>query len=176
MLFRSKGLGYSGHKHQKGEKNLAICDGNGNILAPMNVQPINYHDSSLFDESFTSLLEISQDLLLVLEGNYLTLDSGFDSVENRAMIEQAGMIPVIKPNLRGLKRQDKINLRLDEFETHKDIYDQRYVIERCFAWEDTYRKLNVRYEKLQSTFMGFRYLAWSMINFRSFFKSNRVKT
>ncbi len=142
----------------------------------MNVQPVNCHDSTLFDESFTNLLDVALDIPLILEGSYLTLDSGFDSLENRAMIEQAGMIPVIKPNLRGLKQPDKINLRLDEFEIYQDIYHERYVIERCFAWEDTYRKLNVRYEKLQTTFMGFRYLAWSMINFRSFFKGNRVET
>ncbi len=142
----------------------------------MNVQPVNCHDSTLFDESFTNLLDIALDIPLILEGSFLTLDSGFDSLENRAMIEQAGMIPVIKPNLRGLKQPDKINRRLDEFEIYQDIYDERYVIERCFAWEDTYRKLNVRYEKLQTTFMGFRYLSWSMINFRSIFKSNQSKT
>ena len=164
-------MGYSGHKHQKGEKVLAICDRKGNILAPLNVQPVNYHDTTLFDESFTNLLEITQDIPLVLEGSYLTLDSGFDSIDNRALIEQAGMIPVIKPNMRRL-RPEKVNQRFEDFNQYQDIYQERYVIERCFAWEDTYRKLSVRYEKLQSTFMGFRYLAWLMINFRSIFKSN----
>lgn len=142
----------------------------------MPVAPVNAHDTSLFEESLTNLLEIAGDLQLHLEGSYLTLDSGFCSADNKAAIEQAGMIPVIKPNLRGLKDQKRIHEILDEFEKYQDIYDQRYKIERCFAWEDTYRKLVIRYEKLQSTFMGFRYLAYSMINFRSIFKSNHGKT
>lgn len=119
----------------------------------MVVESVNRHDTTLFDESFTNLLDIAQDIPLVLEGSYLTLDSGFDSVENRAMIEQAGMIPVIKPNARRLK-QDKVNQRFEDFDQYQDVYQERYVIERCFAWEDSYRKLVTRYEKLQSTFMG----------------------
>jgi len=146
---------------------LGICDNNGNILAPIVVSPVNCHDTSLFDESFTNLLDLADDLRLNLQGSYLTLDSGFCSSENKSLIEQAGMTAVIKPNLRGLKNKTRINEILDEFEPHKDIYDQRYIIERCFAWEDTYRKLVTRYEKLQCTFMGFRYLAYSMINLRS---------
>lgn len=138
----------------------------------MEVQPVNCHDTALFDESFARLLELTDDLSINLSGSYATMDSGFCSLENRAAVEQAGMIPVIKPNLRGLKNQEKINQILDEFEALKDIYQERYAIERCFAWEDNYRKLVIRYEKLQATFMGFRYLAYSMINFRSFFKSN----
>lgn len=125
----------------------------------------------LFDESFTNLLEISDELSLNLEGSYLTLDSGFYCQINKFQIENAGLIPVIKPNTGALKNQDKINEILDQFEKYKDIYIERYKIERCFAWEDTYRKVVIRYEKLQSTFMGFKYLAYSMINFRSFFKN-----
>jgi len=140
------------------------------------VQPVNHHDTALFDESFAHLLELTDDLSINLEESYVTMDSGFCSFENRATVQQAGMIPVIKPNLRGLKNQEKINQVLDEFEGRKHIYEKRYAIERCFAWEDSYLKLVIRYEKLQSTFMGFRYLAYSMINFRSIFKNNCGET
>lgn len=133
----------------------------------MIVEPVNAHDTVLFDESFTNLLEMAREVPLDLEGSFLTLDSGFCSESNRSQIEYAGLIPVIKPNIRALKDAEKINALLDGFETYADIYKERYVIERCFAWEDTYRKLVIRYEKLQATFMGFRYLAYSMINLRS---------
>jgi len=78
------------------------------------------------------------------------------------------MVPVIKPNLRGLKSETRRNERLEEFEKMKEIYKQRFNVEKFFAWEDSYRKLVVRYEKLQCTFNGFRYLAFSMMNFRNF--------
>ena len=138
----------------------------------MVVKSVNVHDSLLFDESFTKLLEMADGFLWNLKDCYLTLDSGFDSADNKWLVARAGMIPVIKPNARGTKAQEKIYQRLDEFEELKCVYKQRYKIERCFAWEDTYRKLVIRYERLQCTFMGFRYLAYSMINFRSLFKKN----
>ena len=101
-----------------------------------------------------------------LVGSYLTLDPGFDDGKNRNQIEYANLIPVIKPNMRGLKDREKINAKLDAFEEVQEIYRERYKIERCFAWEDSYRKLVIRYETLPCTFMGFRYLAYSMINLK----------
>jgi len=124
------------------------------------------HDSKLFYESFTNLLEIADLLELEIENSNLTLDSGFDNAETKNEIIFRGMVPVIKPNLRGMKDREKIQKILEEFEYLKGIFKERYKIERCFAREDTYRKLAVRYEKRQDTFMGFRYLAYSMINFR----------
>ena len=127
---------------------------------------MNVHDTLLFDTSFTELLESMNRLGISLVDSYLTLDSGFDDGKNRNQIEYANLIPVIKPNLRGLKDREKINAKLDAFEEVQEIYRERYKIERCFAWEDSYRKLVIRYETLRCTFMGFRYLAYSMINLK----------
>ena len=107
-----------------------------------------------------------------LVDSYLILDSGFDDGKNRNQIEYSNLIPVIKPNLRGLKDREKINVKLDMFEEVREIYQERYKIERCFAWEDSYRKLVIRYETLQCTFMGFRYLAYSMVNLKDVFGKN----
>ena len=35
------GIGYSGHKHQRGEKVIAIIDNQGDVLAPLPVAPVN---------------------------------------------------------------------------------------------------------------------------------------
>ena len=105
---------------------------------------------------------------LNIEGSYLTLDSGFDSDPNRVTIKGQGLIPVIYPNKRNIKDPDKLKELSGRIESQKDIYQQRYRIERCFAWEDTYRRLVIRYERLQATHMGFKHLAFSMINLRSF--------
>ena len=133
------------------------------------IKPVNVHDTKLFNESFTNLLETANLLNLDIDESYFTLDSGFDSLFNKTIISEARLIPIIKFNLRGLKDREKIERIFYDFETIEFIYKERYKIERCFAWEDTYRKLVIRYERLQSTFMGFRYLAYSMINFRWFF-------
>lgn len=105
---------------------------------------------------------------LNIEGSYLTLDSGFDSEPNRVTIKGQGLIPVIYPNQRNIKDPDKLAYLFSTFEPYRDIYKLRYKIERSFAWEDTYRRLVTRYERLQATHMGFKYLAYSMVNLRWF--------
>lgn len=135
----------------------------------MVAQSANSHDSVLFKDSFDSLIETANLLELDLTGVPITFDSAFDNLDTKNEILTRGLLPVIKPNLRGLKNQKKINLILDNFEAVEDIYKERVAIERFFAWEDTYRKLVIRYEKLQCTHDGFKFLAYSMINFRHFF-------
>ena len=49
------GIGYSGHKHQKGEKILAIIDNNGFVLAPVPVVPVNEADTVLLPEGLNAL-------------------------------------------------------------------------------------------------------------------------
>lgn len=105
---------------------------------------------------------------LNIKGSYLTLDSGFDSEPNRITIKGQGLIPVIYPNKRNIKNPEKLACLFSEFEPYLDIYKLRYKIERSFAWEDTYRRLVIRYERLQATHMGFKYLAYSLVNLRWF--------
>jgi len=132
------------------------------------VRPVNHHDTVLFNDSFFGLLDVAHLLELDLTGSFLTLDSGFDSDANRVTISGQGLIPVIHPNPRGSKNNEKIDALWDAFEPYRAIYKERYRIERMFAWEDVYRRLVTRYEKLQCTHMGFKYLAYSMINLRWF--------
>lgn len=136
------------------------------MIAPLVVRSVNQHDTVLFNESFFGLLESAEFLEFDLTNSYLTLDPGFDSEANRVTIRGQGLIPVIKPIRRSGQSEDFLTERFEEFEQYRDTYQQRYKIERLFAWEDTYRKLVIRYEKLQCTHMGFKYLAYSMINLR----------
>ena len=137
----------------------------------MIIQPVNDHDNTLFPKSFEKLIEMSESLHLDILNSHLTLDSGFDSQNNKNMISCQNLIPVIKPNPRNTGREKRYAM-LDKFDGVKHIYNERIKIERCFAWQDKYRKLVIRYEKLQCTFMGFRYLAYTMINFRSILGEN----
>lgn len=123
-------------------------------------------------ESLEKFNDIINSLRLDVSGSYLTLDSGFDSQRNKFLIREIGLTPVIKPNLRGLKNQDKIEAINDEFAAVEHIYKGRYKVERSFAWQDTYRKLVIRYEKLQCTHLGFKHLAYALVNYRSFFGKN----
>lgn len=76
----------------------------------------------------------------------------------------------ILSNCRKTSNPSKLEAMADMIEADQEIYKQRYKIERCFAWEDVYRKLVIRYERLQCTHLGFKYLAYSMINLRWFIR------
>jgi hypothetical protein len=99
-----------------------------------------------------------------LYGSLFTLDSGFDSEDNKMIISWHNLKPVIKPNRRGTKDEEKLTEMFEGFD--EETYKQRFKIERVFAWQDTYRKLVIRYEKLECTHNGFKHLAYSMMNLR----------
>ena len=51
-------------------------------------------------------------------------------------------------------------------------YKERYKVERTFGWQDTYRRLAVSYDRLEEIRLGFRHLAYAMINFRVTFNNS----
>lgn len=130
---------------------------------------MNAHDSRLLPAAASRLKETADRLGLSLERVPITFDPGFDGKENNAAIRALGMIPVIKPNFRNTKDKEIIHRRTRAFEKLKTTYALRHTVERGFAWEDKYRKLVIRYERLEATFNGFRYLAASMVNYRAEF-------
>lgn len=142
------------------------------MIAPLVVRPVNEHDTVLLPESVDGLADFSSLIGLDLSASYLTLDSGFDSEYNAWLIRSHDMIPVIKPNRRGTKDEQKLQRMFADF--NEPIYKKRFTIERTFAWQDTYRKLVTRYEKLEATHLGFKYLAYSMINLRAVLGRNSL--
>ncbi len=136
------------------------------------VRPVNEHDNILFPESIDGLADFASLISLDLKDSYVTFDSGFDSEYNKWLIRSHDMIPVIKPNRRGTKDETKLETMYVDF--NEPIYKQRFAIERTFAWQDTYRKLTTRYEKLEATHTGFKYLVYSLINLRVVFGGNSL--
>jgi len=158
------GIGYSGHKHQKGEKVLAIIDNNGYVLAPLPVAPVNEADTVLLPEGLKALKRVAKLTGLVLEGAYLNLDGGFDSKANRKAIFNAGMIPNIKENQRNRKVPKRGRKRF----FNQAIHALRERVERTFAWEDKFKRLLLRFEYLQCRHYGMKLMAYTLINVRRF--------
>lgn len=129
------------------------------------------NDSKLFPDSLDSLTAAVKHADIDLFGSFLTLDSIFYGKRNHQIIEEAGMIPVIKPNHRNTKDERIIAERESLFREVQPIYRLRFPVERTFAWEDKYRRLVVRYEKKQQIAHGWRLLAASLVNFRECFSA-----
>jgi len=107
----------------------------------MTVRPINEHDNLLFPESLEKLVSNAELLRLDIDNSYLTLDAGFDSEYNKHNIRFFGLIPVIKPNPRGIQDREKRYRLLDGFEPLEHIYKERIKNRAVFCLEMQIQKI-----------------------------------
>jgi transposase len=158
-------IGYSGHKHIKGEKIVAIVDRNANVIAPFIVAPANKHESPLFSNAFQHLKRISKSVGFTLKNVVMSLDSAYDSFKNRKQIFNAGMIPNIKENPRNRQKNKPGPERFFK----ESIFKERFqTVERTFAWEDKFKRLLIRFERISLYHLGMKHIAYALINLRHF--------
>lgn len=112
------GLGYSGHKHHKGGKVIAIIDTNGYGLAPLPVAPVNTAETVLFSEGLQALKRVAKLTALDLSGAYRNADGGGDAKANRKAIFNTGMIPHIKEQPRNRKTPKRGRTRVFNHAIH----------------------------------------------------------
>lgn len=140
------------------------------MLGPITVKPVNQQDMVIFPESLTKLSSFTEQIGISLDDAAFTLDSGFDSKSNKNLIRIQKMKPVICPNRRNTKEPIAIARLYRWFD--KELYKERYKVERTFGWQDTYRRLAISYDRLEEIRLGFRNLAYAMINFRVTFNNH----
>ena len=126
--------------------------------------PVNETDMVLLPESLQALKKVAKEVGLDLRGAYLNLDGGFDSLANRKGIFNAGMIPNIKENPRHRKTTKRGRKRL----FNAAIHALRLRVERTFAWEDKFKRLLLRFERIQQRHYGMKLMAYTLINLRTF--------
>src|SRR6266702_8190677 len=158
-------LGYSGHKHLKGDKVVAFRDRHCNVIAPFVAAPGNRNESPLLREALPEVTRIVREIGMDLSGTIVSLDGVYDCRRNRKAIFNRGMVPNINPNPRG-RRSAKRGRKPIFDET---IFQERFnTIERVFGWEDKFRRLLLRFERLSHLHYAFKSLAYTMINLRHF--------
>ncbi len=158
-------LGFSGHKHFKGEKVIAIVDRNVNIISSATIAPGNRNESPLFPEAFKHLKKMTRMIQTSIKGCIMSLDSAYDSFKNRKMIFNSGMIPNIKENPRNRQQTKRGRKRMYD----ESIYQERfYTVERAFAWEDKFKRLLQRFEFKSTNHLGMKLLGYTLINLRHF--------
>jgi Transposase DDE domain len=118
----------------------------------------------LLPDGLKALKRVAKEVGLDLRGAYLNLDGGFDSRANRKCIFNAGMIPNIQENPRNRKRTKRGRKRL----FNAAIHALRMRVERTFAWEDKFKRLLLRFERIQQRHYGMKLLAYTLINLRKF--------
>ena len=127
------------------------------MLAPVPVAPVNETDMVLLPEGVQALKKVAKEVGLDLRGAYLNLDGGFDSAHNRKCIFNAGLIPNIPENPRNRKRPKRGRKRL----FNAAIHALRMRVERTFAWEDKFKRLLLRFERIQQRHYGMKLMAYT---------------
>jgi hypothetical protein len=118
----------------------------------------------LLPQGLKGLKQVAKEVRLDLRGAYLNLDGGFDSIANRKCIFNAGLIPNIPENPRNRKTIKRGRKRL----FNKAVHTLRMRVERTFAWEDKFKRLLLRFERIQQRHYGMKLLGYTMINLRAF--------
>ncbi len=126
--------------------------------------PVNETDMVLLPEGLNALKQVAKAVGLDLRGAYLNLDGGFDAAHNRKCMFNAGMIPNIPENPRNRKHAKRGRKRF----FNEAIHALRVRVERTFAWEDTCKRLLLRFEHIQQRHFGMKLLAYTLINLREF--------
>jgi len=118
----------------------------------------------LFPEGLKALQAVAKEVGRDLRGVYFHLEGGFDSTHNRTCMFNAAMIPTIKENARNRKGTKRGRKRLCKAASQA----LRMRVERPFAWDDTCRRLLLRFERIQQRPYGMKLLGYTMINLRVF--------
>ncbi len=143
---------------------IAVVEKHGYVLSPLTVAPVNAGDMVLLPAGLKALKRVARAAGLAVSGAVLNLDAGFDSKANRKCVFNAGLKPNIKENPRN--RQTPKRGRKRFFDA--GLYKLRFTVERTFAWEDKFKRLLLRFETLPTHHLGFKLLAFTLINLREF--------
>jgi IS5 family transposase len=87
---------------------------------------------------------------------HLCADAGYRSRAGVEIIKEHGYIPHVVD-----RRQEALRKRRDPKKKAR-----RWVVEVCHSWFNRFRKLLVRYEKLERSFIALNHLAAAIIAFR----------
>jgi hypothetical protein len=134
------------------------------VLSPRPVAPVNETEKVLLPEGLNALKRLAKMVGLDLRGADLNLDAGFDATHNRPCMFNAGMIPNIQENPRNRTCTKRGRKRFFNAALHA----LRTRVDRTFAWEDTFKRLLLRFECIQQRHFGMNLMAYTLINVREF--------
>jgi hypothetical protein len=138
-------IGFSGHKKVKGDKVVAFCGPNCNVIAPFISAPGNCSESPHLRDALPVVTRIADSIGVDLRGTIVSLDGVYDCRRNRKAIFNRGMVPNINPNPRGRKSAKRSPKPFFDAAIFKERFN---TIERVFGWEDKFRRPLLRFERL----------------------------
>ena len=97
-------IGFSGHKKMKGDRIVAFCDRNCNVIAPFVAGAGNRNELPLLREALPQVTRLAHAIGLDLQGTVVSLDGVYDCREEpQSKFSIAAWVPNINANPRGRK-------------------------------------------------------------------------
>ena len=157
---------YQGRKKAKTSNILPIVEQQGYIIATTEIVAGNHHDSFELKENLQQVFGDMKSLELDFKDVIFNADAAFDSNDARKVCWNYNVIPNIDENKRNRKKTKRGRKR----HFNKEIYKNRFCIERTFAWVDKFKRLLIRFERIDDYFLGFHFIAFTLINLRDILK------
>lgn len=152
----------SAYQHRKRGKTsnlLVMTDGRGIPVACGGILSGNHNDLYDVVPQYAAMTKHLQECGICLQNSMQNADKGFDSKSLRRAIQRRKIIPNIKENIRNRKKLKAGRKRF----FNPQVYRERFVNERCFAWIDSFRTLLIRFDKLDRHWLNWHYLAFALI-------------
>lgn len=150
---------YQHRKKGRTSNILIMTDGKGIPIANGGIISGNHNDLFEVVPQYSLMTKQLRKCGICLDNSIQNADKGFDSKSLRRAIQRRKMTPNIIENTRNRKTAKRGKKR----NFNQDIYDQRFVNERTFAWMDSFRTLLIRFDKLDSSWLSWHYLAFVLI-------------
>ena len=150
---------YQHRKRGRTSNILIMTDGKGIPIAHGGILSGNHNDLYHIVPQYSKMIKHLNDNGICVDNSIQNADKGFDSKALRRAIQRRKMIPNIKVN----KRRSKGKKRGRKRSFNEQVYQTRFVNERCFAWLDSFRTLLTRFDTLDKSWLNWHYIAFALI-------------
>ena len=138
---------------------LIMTDGRGIPIANGGIISGNHNDLYEVVPQYSKMISELRSVGIDVDNSIQNADKGFDSKRLRRAIMRRKMTPNIRENVRNRKTKKRGRKRF----FNQEVYNQRFVNERAFAWMDSFRTLLIRFDTLDDAWLNWHYLAFALI-------------
>lgn len=140
---------------KQGVKRSLLTEASGIPLSVV-IAPANRHDMKLVRETLKSLMT-KRPRPSRRRPQGLCLDKGYDYAEVRAIVTAFGYTAHVRTRGEEAKALRR----------HHGFKARRWVVERTHSWLNRFRRILVRWEKREDTYLGMLHLACGIITWRA---------
>lgn len=137
---------------------LSLVTDNNNIILSVKAFSGNKYDSKIAIEHIKSLTKKDAIIKNVKKIKTLVADPGYDSDKLRKIINNNNIKCIIKKNKRNTKDKEKLE-KLKLVKGDKILYKKRIRIENTNAILKKHRRVDIRYDRKEATYMAFTYMS-----------------